>query len=500
MERKRNLSGIVIGVILVLVGILSLFGQIFRFLNMDNLWPLFIVGAGVVFFVIMLLGDKSWGGLAVPGSILVVIGVILFIMNRTNSYEDWSYYWALIVCAAGVGEWINGYWSERPDQRKSGLSTLRTGLILFAVFGVIMEFIFSLSGVSRSGNFLLWAVLLTLIGLYLLVTHLLQIGRPGSEKVDLFWPVLMIGVGIFACLSYLGWLPSGNLERMLNLWPLLLIAAGVGIIFRSRSPWVGLTLSLLIVTGVFVVGFAGAQLGLPSAFSWFPDIGSLQFGDVARETIFGSGKAVSVDLPISGVDRVEIGIPADLEIRQGQSELLSLTVDDNILPVLLTEVVGGELNIRYKPQVNVRNITPLKIILTVKDLKALTLSSTGSAKVGTLTTGDFNLSLSSTCSVDLQQIQADAITIRISSSGNVTIRGNANSLDLRLSSSGDFQGADLKVQTADVNVSSSGNVTVWVIESLTANLSSSGNVSYYGSPTVSKNTSSSGQLVDKGVK
>src|SRR4030042_2074868 len=146
MDKNRNITGLIIGIVLVLIGIYSLFGRFFVFFNMDYLWPLIVVVVGAVFFVIMLLGDKSRGGLAVPGSILVTIGLILFVMNITDTWEAWSYCWALIICASGIGMWINGQWSNQAELKKRGFASLRSGLILFIIFGVIMEFIFSLSG------------------------------------------------------------------------------------------------------------------------------------------------------------------------------------------------------------------------------------------------------------------------------------------------------------------------------------------------------------------
>src|SRR5512136_1454245 len=101
MDKNRNITVAIIGVVLILIGIFSLFGRYFVFLDMDNLWPLIVVVVGAVFFAVMVLGDKSRGGLAVPGSILVTIGLILFVMNLTDTWEAWSYCWALIVCASG---------------------------------------------------------------------------------------------------------------------------------------------------------------------------------------------------------------------------------------------------------------------------------------------------------------------------------------------------------------------------------------------------------------
>jgi len=99
-----------------------------------------------------------------------------------------------------------------------------------------------------------------------------------------------------------------------------------------------------------------------------------------------------------------------------------------------------------------------------------------------LKTGDFSLHLSSSGSVEIEEIQADQITAELSSSGEIQVTGAARRLDLSLSSSGNFEGEDLQVQDAEVRLSSSGNATVWVLEKLDVNISSSGNVTYYGTP------------------
>jgi hypothetical protein len=373
-------------------------------------------------------------------------------------------------------------------------------LILFLIFGVIMEFIFSLTGVSRLGNYLLWGILLALMGLYLLITRLLRLGKADGERVDLFWPILMIGVGVVASLAYQGWLPKENLGTMVNLWPLLLIVAGLGILFRSRSPWVGAALGVLVVAVIFVTAFAGTQLGLKSEPFWSFDFGSIQIGDLSSESVNGSGNVITENRPVSGVARVRIGIPGNLEIQQGPSESLTITGEDNILPLLTTDVSGGTLTIRYRSSSNIHVNRPLQIALTVKNLDGLDLSSSAKVTVNPITTGGFRLILSSSGTIDIKEIQADKITANISSSGDISIIGSANQLDLQLSSSGSFQAGDLQVQKANVRLSSSGDATVWVVKNLTANISSSGNVAYYGSPSVNQNTSSSGRLISKGDK
>jgi hypothetical protein len=495
MDKNRNLTGLVIGVILIAIGILSLFGRFITFMNWDNAWPLVIVGIGLAFFAGMALGGKASGGLAVPGSIIVTVGLILLYMNGTNYWEAWAYAWALIICGVGVGLLINGFWSNSPDLRKRGLETIRAGLFLFLIFGVIMEFIFSMTGVSARGNILLWSILLVILGLTLLVVRLVQVGRGSGEQADLFWPIAMIGVGGIASLMYLNWLPQENLWAVLNLWPVLLIVAGLGIILRGRSPWLGAILAVLVVAVIFVAAFAGPQLGLRTT----PSL-PFEIGDFSGERIAGSGKVITEDRPVSGVGQVSMTIPGDLEIQQGEAESLTVTGEDNLLPLLSTDLRGDELVIRWISNTNVRPLRPLQIKLTVKDLQGLVSSSSGKVTVGPLTTGDFRLTLSSSGDVTMDGLQADRVIANLSSSGNIFIEGRANRLDLQLTSSGSFQGADFQVQQAGVRVSSSGNATLWVVDNLNVNITSSGNVAYYGNPAVLQTITSSGNLIPRGKK
>jgi MFS family permease len=497
MDKNRNLGGLVIGIILVAVGAISLFGSFFNFMSWNNLWPLLITAVGLAFFIGMLFGGKSLGGLAVPGSIIVTVGLILFVLNAINRWEAWSYAWALIIVGIGAGILINGYWSDQPNLRKQGLVTIRSGLTLFLIFGVLMEFIFSATGVNRWGNLTLWGILLAILGLYLLITRILHLGIAEGEH-DLFWPVLMIGAGAVASLAYLGLLPEGNLSLLLNLWPLLLIAAGLGILFRNSSPWFGALLGVLVVAAIFVVAFAGGALGLRSGPIWPFETGLVQIGDVER--VIGSGNVITENRTVSDFNRVRLEIPADLEIQQGSAEALTVSGEDNLLPLLLTEVSGGELAIRFKPFTNARPTEPIKITLTVKDLEELDLSSSGDVLIHPITTGDFKLGLYSSGNIEIEEIQAEQVRADISSSGEVLVKGSARQLDLNISSSGSFQAEDLQVQDAEVNLSSSGEATIWVLENLDVAISSSGTITYYGNPRIKQNNTSSGRLISRGEK
>jgi hypothetical protein len=109
MSERRNVGSIVGGGILILLGLLALMGQGFPGFNfLGAFWPLIIVGVGAMFFAGMFLGGKSASGLAVPGSIITGIGLMLFVQNLTGYWESWSYGWTVILISVGLGVFLMG--------------------------------------------------------------------------------------------------------------------------------------------------------------------------------------------------------------------------------------------------------------------------------------------------------------------------------------------------------------------------------------------------------
>ncbi len=128
-----------IGLVLIALGVLFLLGRAFE--GVSFAWPFFVMAPGIALLLWAFLGGKDVAGLAVPGSIVTAVGLILFIQNVTNTFESWSYAWALVLASVGVGTYLYGSLSDDLARRRDGFRTLRLGLLLFAVFGVFFEFV-----------------------------------------------------------------------------------------------------------------------------------------------------------------------------------------------------------------------------------------------------------------------------------------------------------------------------------------------------------------------
>ena len=168
METKpRNAGSLIGGILLIVFGILALLSQVFRGFNFwGTFWPFIIIGVGAMFFVGMVAGGKSTAPLAIPGSIVSVIGLMMFLQNISNHWESWAYGWTVILMSVGLGIYIMGAWAGDPQQRESGIKVLRIGAILFVIFGAVFEgLIFRTSGLTGY----IFPVALILLGLYLVI-------------------------------------------------------------------------------------------------------------------------------------------------------------------------------------------------------------------------------------------------------------------------------------------------------------------------------------------
>jgi hypothetical protein len=179
-NRLHNSGGLIAGLLLVGLGGLLLVGQVFRIQLMSVLWPFFVIVPGLFLFGAMLNGGKQAAGLAVPASIVTMVGVLLFYQNVFHLWSTWAYAWALVFPTAfGMGLVIQGIWSGDMRLRDRGVSTIKVGLTIFVVLAFFFELLLNISG-FRHGFIgrMLWPLLLIGLGVWLAFGRTLRLHRP----------------------------------------------------------------------------------------------------------------------------------------------------------------------------------------------------------------------------------------------------------------------------------------------------------------------------------
>jgi hypothetical protein len=165
MNRRGSLT---FGLILILLGgwflTLQFVPSIADWFESVVDWPFWIIGPGLIFLFAALVSTVT--ELAIPGSIITGIGLILTYQNETGDWVSWSYAWALIISFVGIGIFLS--YALRGKFRKAfseASGPFMTGLVMFLIFGSIFRAAYGQS--PFMGDY--WPVLLIALGLWMLV-------------------------------------------------------------------------------------------------------------------------------------------------------------------------------------------------------------------------------------------------------------------------------------------------------------------------------------------
>ena len=117
--------------------------------------------------------------------------------------------------------------------------------------------------------------------------------------------------------------------------------------------------------------------------------------------VSGSGQVASETRQVSGFTGIDLSGVGEVIIEQGQSESLTIEADDNVLPVLTSEVEDSVLRLDRKPRNTVTTRNPIRYRVTLQDLTSLELSGSGS--------------------VSAENLRVNALRVDISGSGTIKL-------------------------------------------------------------------------------
>ncbi|MCL2472507.1 MAG: DUF2807 domain-containing protein, partial [Treponema sp.] len=106
---------------------------------------------------------------------------------------------------------------------------------------------------------------------------------------------------------------------------------------------------------------------------------------------------------------------------------------------------------------------------------------------------DFSVSISGSGDMNCNVV-CSAFSADVSGDANITFSGTVNSMDISISGAGDFNGSELRTNSAAVSTSGSATIRVWVLDTLKAVISGSGKVIYRGTPKIDYKSSGAGRL------
>lgn len=195
-------------------------------------------------------------------------------------------------------------------------------------------------------------------------------------------------------------------------------------------------------------------------------------------------------------DKLEVDIPADVLLRQGDSASILIQGAENLVQNIILKQKGDKLIIDNENCFSGSN--KIKILLVVPSLSSIKIN--GSADVITddiFKTQELDVEINGSGGIDLS-LYSDELEIEIQGSGDVKLKGTSDQLSIDINGSGDVDAEELLTDNCEININGSGDCRVNVQKELEADISGSGTVYYKGKvEDIRSNINGSGELVRK---
>ncbi|MDP3762173.1 MAG: head GIN domain-containing protein [Ramlibacter sp.] len=217
-------------------------------------------------------------------------------------------------------------------------------------------------------------------------------------------------------------------------------------------------------------------------------LAALAFGSGAAwargDTVKGNGAMTQETRALGNFKGIALGVPAQVEVRMGNVESVTIDTDANILPLVETVVEKGTLHIR--PARRNLSLQPrtLKVVVQARQIGHLAIGGGGSIKAAALKAPKLDLDIGGAGSIDVSGLESEAVATAVGGSGDVKLGGTTRKLTVSIGGSGDVKAGQLKAEDVNVNIGGSGDVTVWAAKSLSAAIAGSGDIDYWGDPQV----------------
>ncbi len=210
-----------------------------------------------------------------------------------------------------------------------------------------------------------------------------------------------------------------------------------------------------LTTTALVAGLTLILLsGTATAFSWH------------GQGIKGSGTLETREFDLANFDDISVGGAFDVEIQFGNSQHVTVTIDDNLWDNLELKVTGGRLVVDWDKSCQPDGDCRLELVVT--SLKAM--------------------SISGAADINIAGFQGETFKFQLSGAADLEMNGAVENLEIQVSGAGEIDTRDLKARHVKVRISGAGNANITASESLDAKVSGVGNIRYWGDPTEKKTT------------
>lgn len=215
----------------------------------------------------------------------------------------------------------------------------------------------------------------------------------------------------------------------------------VGVVIFVAALGIG-----LVAAGVFSFGRVDSRL-----FKF-----SMDFGGVR-----GSGNLASDKRSVSGFTSIEAGGVFQIEVTAQKDFGVEVEADDNLLPMVRTEVDGSVLRIDTDKRFKSSN--PIRLRISAPDIEKLDISGVAN--------------------VTLDNVRNSSLSIESSGASKIKVSGETARLNIDVGGATKVNTDDLKSVNAVIDASGASFVSVNVTGEIQSDVSGASRVVYSGTPT-----------------
>ncbi|HET9753178.1 MAG TPA: head GIN domain-containing protein [Myxococcales bacterium] len=214
-----------------------------------------------------------------------------------------------------------------------------------------------------------------------------------------------------------------------------------------------------------------------------------------HESVRGNGRTTRElrDLPRFDAVAVHSGIHAEVEI--GPQAPVQVDADENILPLVVTEVVDGTLSIRFRRDTDVSSEQAVRVRVRAPAVHRLEATGGAELRAQAEPGGDLEVRSSGGSEVRVRGLNANRLSVSGSGGARVQLAGAADTVRLRISGGTRVRAASLAARAVSVHGSGGASAEIRASDVLRGSLSGGSTVHLIGRAS-SRVSTSGGSSVD----
>lgn len=196
----------------------------------------------------------------------------------------------------------------------------------------------------------------------------------------------------------------------------------------------------------------------------------------AGKGVRGSGNRKTEKRDLGSFKSIEVAGAFEVNIVCQQPQSFEIEADDNLLPLIKTDVSDGVLRIHSDESYNPSK--PIAVRMSVPNLETFTSAGAGD--------------------VHISGVKNDQLVLSNTGAANIEAAGQTKYVEISTSGAGNIEAGNLHAERAKITVSGAANVDVYASQQLDVSVSGIGSVTYYGNPpVVNKSISGIGSVSNK---